>query len=246
MEAELTLSPMSLLQQAIAKGVDIDQLSKLMDLRDRWANDQAKKAFLEALSRFQSLVPTLSKNKIARVNSQKGSYSYKYADLGSISAQLRQPLTECGLSFRWEFEETNERMRVTCIISHKDGHTERTTMEGEKDDSGGKNKIQQKGSTHTYLQRYTLIGALGLSTAEEDDDGRGHSKREQKQELTEEEILAQWQQKVNEASHLIALTALFNRNKRVIEANPSILDLFKKRKGQLTTEVPKPVLTEMP
>ena len=40
------------------------------------------------------------------------------------------------------------------------------------DTSGKKNEIQSRGSTITYLQRYTLIGALGLTTADEDIDAR--------------------------------------------------------------------------
>src|SRR5690606_10591416 len=39
------------------------------------------------------------------------------------------------------------------------------------DGSGNKNAIQGIGSTSTYLQRYTLSAAFGLTTADEDDDG---------------------------------------------------------------------------
>jgi hypothetical protein len=46
-------------------------------------------------------------------------------------------------------------------------------MTGPLDDSGNKNKIQQAGSTVTYLQRYTLLAVTGLSTQDQDDDGQG-------------------------------------------------------------------------
>ena len=45
-------------------------------------------------------------------------------------------------------------------------------MSGAPDTSGKKNTIQAQGSSVTYLQRYSLIGALGLTTADEDIDGR--------------------------------------------------------------------------
>src|SRR5690606_5500273 len=45
------------------------------------------------------------------------------------------------------------------------------------DSSGSKNAIQAIGSTLTYLQRYTLIQALGLA-ASDDDDGQTHGKTE--------------------------------------------------------------------
>jgi hypothetical protein len=45
-------------------------------------------------------------------------------------------------------------------------------MSAPDDQSGGKNAIQARGSTVTYLQRYTLLSAFGLVAADEDDDGR--------------------------------------------------------------------------
>jgi hypothetical protein len=52
-------------------------------------------------------------------------------------------------------------------------------MSAGADSTGNKNNIQSIGSTRTYLQRYTLVGALGLSTADEDNDGKtsGNPKR---------------------------------------------------------------------
>ena len=52
-------------------------------------------------------------------------------------------------------------------------------MTADKDTSGNKNSIQSIGSTRTYLQRYTLIGALGLSTAEDDTDGHGAASKKE-------------------------------------------------------------------
>ena len=65
----------------------------------------------------------------------------------------------------------NEPVSVTCIIAHRDGHSEENTLSAGRDDSGKKNSIQSIGSTITYLQRYTLKSALGLA-ASADDDGR--------------------------------------------------------------------------
>mgnify|MGYP000541184124 FL=1 len=60
---------------------------------------------------------------------------------------------------------------VTCILSHRDGHSEESSLSGPADASGSKNAIQAIGSTLTYLQRYTLVQALGLA-AGDDDDGK--------------------------------------------------------------------------
>lgn len=80
-------------------------------------------------------------------------------------------MSDCGLSYRWEIADKEKLIECTCIVSHVEGHSERTTMTAEHDGSGNKNAIQQRGSSITYLQRYTLIGSLGVTTADEDADG---------------------------------------------------------------------------
>lgn len=234
---QLTLTPITLLEQAIAKGVDMQQLKELMDLQERWEKKEAKKAFLDALSKFQTLVPVIRKNRTAKINSQKGAYSYKFADLGVITNTIKHALNECGLSYRWEFQESAGKLKVTCKISHRDGHTEITEMEAGVDTSGYKNDIQQKGSTHTYLERYTLIGGLGLSTADEDNDGQNH--HTSNPELTEDEILAQWQQTVNGVKSQIELTGLYMKNKKTVDGDEKIKAIFKVRQEQFKGVKPK-------
>jgi hypothetical protein len=116
-------------------------------------------------------------------------------------------------------------------------------MEAGKDMSGGKNDIQQIGSTQTYLQRYTLIGGLGLSTADEDNDGCGapSSQPEQPQQ-TEEEVLAQWQQSVNAVNSRVELNGLYVKNRKAVDSNPKVQAIFKTRQEQL----PPVVKTNLP
>ena len=49
---------------------------------------------------------------------------------------------------------------MTCVVSHRLGHSEENTLTAGRDESGNKNNIQAVGSTITYLQRYTLKAAL--------------------------------------------------------------------------------------
>ena len=157
------VSPNQLIAMAVESGADVDKLEKLMELQERWDAKEAKKAFVEAMSRFQSTVPTLKKTKEG--------HNYSYAPLGDIAEQIRQPLKECGLSYRFEMDHSSG-VAVTCVVTHIDGHSEKSFMNAAPDTSGSKNAIQAIGSTVTYLQRYTLIGALGLTTADQDIDGR--------------------------------------------------------------------------
>jgi len=157
-------TPMRLVEMAVSQNADVDKLEKLMQLQLRWSEQEARKAYLHAFARFQSIVPTIRKSKEG--------HGYKYAPLGDIAHQIRESLQECGLSYRFEIQDAGEVITVTCIVSHVDGHSERTSMTGAPDDSGRKSGIQSRASTVSYLQRYSLVGALGLTTADEDIDGR--------------------------------------------------------------------------
>ncbi len=161
-------TPSNLLAQAIEKGLGIEQLSKLMDLQERWEANQARKNFFEAFTMFQSNCPDLRKTKLVAFNQT----SYKFTPLSEITRQIAPALEKAKLSFRWEIQDTEKELKVTFLVSHIDGHTEKTTMTANPDTSGNKNAIQARGSAITYLQRYTLIGGLGLSTADSDTDGK--------------------------------------------------------------------------
>jgi len=167
--SELTVTtPQSLLSQAIEKGLDVEALSKLMDLQERWQANQARKLFFEAFTKFQTEVPEIRKTKDVQFNQTK----YQYAPLSDITRQIGKTLEKNGLSYRWEIKDDADQLQVTCLVSHIEGHTETTTMSAKADTSGAKNAIQARGSAIEYLKRYTLIGALGISTADSDIDGR--------------------------------------------------------------------------
>jgi hypothetical protein len=163
-------TPFALMTIAVERGAQVDQLEKLMALHERWEAEQARKAFHAARARFQSLCPEIVKDKEGGGNS----FKYKYASLPGIIRQVKQPLSECGLTFRWEIDDKGKehQIEVSCILSHCDGHSEHNSMSAMPDDSGAKNDIQQRGSAVTYLQRYTLIGVLGIASANDDDDGK--------------------------------------------------------------------------
>ncbi len=136
-------------------------LERLAGLQERWEANQAKKAFDTALARARSNLPVILKT-------QQG-HNYKYEDLPTIAKAIDPVLAEHGLSYRWN-TESNGMVKVTCVICHKGGHAEENSLSSAPDTSGSKNPIQALGSAVTYLQRYTLKAALGLS-ASKDDDG---------------------------------------------------------------------------
>lgn len=161
------MNPAQLLTLAVDKDLDISKLERLMELQKAWQIDQSRRAFFSSLAKFQSEVPEIRKAKTVAYNDVK----YNYAPLSDVVRQIKDTCRDCGLSYRWEILDDKEIIKVTCLVTHLDGHTEQTTMTATPDDSGKKNKIQQRGSSIEYLKRYTLIGALGLSTTDSDVDG---------------------------------------------------------------------------
>lgn len=157
------MTPGDMLSMAVERGASIDVMTKLMDLRERWEAGQARKAFDAAIAQAKAEIPTIAKNR-------EGHNKTKYADFSAYAAVVDPIIARHGLSYRFRTEQT-DRISVTCVLSHRDGHSETNSLSGPSDTTGSKNAIQAIGSTLTYLQRYTLVQALGLA-ASQDDDGR--------------------------------------------------------------------------
>jgi hypothetical protein len=164
-------SPAQLLELAISKDLDVSKLKELMQLQKEWQADQARKSFFAAMNLFQVTVPEIRKAKKVGFETQKGKTEYNYAPLADIVRQIKDTCRECGLSYRWEIQDSKDEIKITCLITHLDGHSEQTTMTVAPDLTGSKNPIQGRGSAIEYGKRYTLIGALGLSTTDSDVDG---------------------------------------------------------------------------
>lgn len=159
----VAMTPVDMLSLAVERGASIETLEKLMGLRERYEASQARKAFDEAVADAKAGIQPVLKNR-------EGHNGKRYADFAAIAKAIDPIISQFGLSYRFRTTQA-DRISVTCVLSHKGGHSEETTLSGPPDASGSKNAIQAIGSTLTYLQRYTLVQALGLA-ASEDDDGR--------------------------------------------------------------------------
>ena len=155
---------MGIISAASTNGdIDADKLMKLLEANERYETNEAKKDYHIAMAAFQSESPKILKDA-------KG-HNTTYAKLPGIIAVVAPILSKNGLSHSWVTDCSDNKIKVTCKITHKHGHSEETWLSAGADGSGSKNSIQALGSTVTYLKRYTLEAALGL--AEEDDDGKG-------------------------------------------------------------------------
>lgn len=161
----------ALLAQGIQSGLSVDALERLLTMRRELQAEQARAGFFGALSRFQSQIPAIPKNQVARVSSPKGNYSYRYADLADIQRAIAPALADCGLSVSFDTAQDPGGYVIQAKIHHVSGHSETTTFRVPVDDKTRMNSAQAAGSALTYGRRYALTAALGIVTAEDDDDG---------------------------------------------------------------------------
>lgn len=169
-ETEAPSSPMLALADKMVQAGQVGDLKQLLDMHREWEQDQARNAYNQAFAAFRANPPHIQKDKKV----QYGNTRYKHATLDHVASAIGEAMAPHGLSFRWETKQDDNRITVTCWISHVAGHRESTTLSAPADTSGQKNAIQAIGSAVTYLQRYSLLAATGLA-ATEDDDGAGTS-----------------------------------------------------------------------
>jgi len=166
--------PADLLRLAIQTNADLDRLEKLMELQQRWEANEARKAFVAAMTEFKRTCPPIFKRKAVGYNTKDGDFvGYRHAELSDVTDVLGPAMGAHGLTYDWDIRQSPGKIEVDCIVTHVMGHSKKVSMEGPPDNSGKKNVLQQGGSTITYLQRYTLLAASGMSTKGEDDDGQG-------------------------------------------------------------------------
>lgn len=169
------ISPMDRIATLTAAGVSPEQLGQYLAVQREWEANEARKAYVDAMATFKASEPlTIRKdNHVSYRNKTGGLTEYDHATIGNVVGVVCAALGRHGFSHRWDTKQADGRITVSCVITHKLGHSEATAMTATADDSGGKNSIQAVASTVTYLQRYTLLAAVGAATSDqEDDDGR--------------------------------------------------------------------------
>lgn len=179
-------SPAEMIRMAVSGGADLDKLEKLLALQERWEANEAKKAYVQAMSDFKANAPKIIKDK------QNSQYKSMYTTLGNLVNTVNPELSKHGLSASWDICQ-NGTIKVTCKMTHRLGHSETAEAMAPADTSGSKNAIQQIKSTVTYLKAVTFESICGLasSDANSDDDGNlaGVATIDEAQAITIQEYL---------------------------------------------------------
>lgn len=183
------ITPMDLIARASAEDVSIEKMEQLFALQLKWEENEAKKAYHQAVADFKAESITILKDKKVGYTNKDGSFTgYTHATLGNIIQTIIPVMSKYGLSHSWDVIQDKE-ISVTCHLTHSMGHSTKVTMSAGKDDSGKKNLIQQVASTVTYLERYTLLAITGMAAQDQDDDGKGAGKTEDVDYITEPQVM---------------------------------------------------------
>ncbi|HBG30740.1 MAG TPA: single-stranded DNA-binding protein [Gammaproteobacteria bacterium] len=141
---------------------DIEKMERLMQMHERMQSRQAEAEFAAALSEMQDQLPSIGERGNAAGR-------YTYALWEDINTAIKPVLKAHGfaLSFRTDF---TDGILVTGVLSHRSGHSERTSIKLPADASGNKNAVQAVASSVSYGKRYTAGALLNLTSHGEDDD----------------------------------------------------------------------------
>lgn len=172
-QMQVSTTPDDLLRMAVQAGAGMDMLERLMALKERADANIARRAFVEAMAAFKAEPLEIFKRKTVEFTTRDGDTTrYSHAELSDVAEVVVPAMARHGLSHRWDVRQEAGRIHVTCVVTHRLGHSESLVMDAAPDDSGKKNNIQRVASAVTYLQRYTLLGIVGLATKSvHDDDG---------------------------------------------------------------------------
>jgi hypothetical protein len=143
-----------------------------------------------ALAAVQRDLPRIDKGKTAEVPTKAGGkYTYTYADLADVSAQILPLLGQHGLSFTTWPTLTGNRFVLRYELLHESGESK-----------GGEYPLpadagaQALGSAITYARRYCLCAVTGVAPDDDDDAAAADAKRAAEREAEQAELVKEREQ----------------------------------------------------
>ncbi|HHK4483216.1 TPA: ERF family protein, partial [Pseudomonas aeruginosa] len=142
---------------------DIEKLERLMAMHERMQAKQAEQQYAEAMAAMQQELPAIGERGNAAGR-------YTYALWEDINEKLKPILAKHGFALTFRTPRNEKGVEVEGVLSHRGGHSERTSMLLPADTSGNKNAVQAVASSVSYGKRYTAGALLNYTTHGEDDD----------------------------------------------------------------------------
>lgn len=119
-----------------------------------------------ALAAVQADLPIVGKDQKAVVKSDKGNYTYKYANLTSVSAAILPLLSKHGLAWT-ALPSIDDAGRF--VLRYELRHIAGEVLSGSYP-LPNTSRPQEMGSAITYARRYALCAVTGVAPEEDDDN----------------------------------------------------------------------------
>lgn len=163
-----------LLQLAVERGTPVAELKELVALHREMQQQQAERDFAAAMAAFQQQCPSIHKSRTAAFATKSGGkVSYSYAPIEQIAKTANPILARLGLSYTWDTTVSGNHITVTCTVRHDNGASRSSAIQLPSGSSNPLLSDQQKmGAAWTFARRLSLVSALGLTTTDDDLDGR--------------------------------------------------------------------------
>lgn len=188
----VTTTPMQLIDNAVAKGVDTEQLEKLLALQERWEANEARKQYSSSMVTVQSEIPTIVKNLR---NTQTNS---NYVALDRVISQTKDIYTKHGFSIVFHEGETGKEgfVRICADVIHRSGHKEQYHYDAPMEGKGIKGNVNMtathgKASSTSYARRYLMCMIFNIPTGDDDGNSVEDGETLSEQQLAEVVALAE-------------------------------------------------------
>jgi hypothetical protein len=142
-------------------------IAKVQQMVEWYEANEARKAFHADMAEVKKNPPVILKNKHVGYNLKTGGrQDYDHATHDEVTLKIIAAMAPHGFSHRWIPTQPDGNVCVTCVITHRLGHSESLSLTAPPDTSGNKSPVQAILSTKTLLERHTLIAATGLTAAD--------------------------------------------------------------------------------
>jgi hypothetical protein len=187
-----------------------------------------------ALAAVQADLPVVGKDQKATVKSDKGSYTYKYANLASVSAAILPLLSKHGLAWTTlpTFDDAGR-----FVLRYELRHIAGESLTGSYP-LPNTARPQEMGSAITYARRYALCAATGVAPEEDDDNAsvaersaaqreeRDYTTRQLKEEIWAEAKARGWIGEDQSFDELSADFTTWNRGGQIEDSDEMILRAY--------------------
>jgi hypothetical protein len=127
--------------------------------------------FYAAFAKAQGAFQPIEKNRDVFIKSDKGNYSFKYADLAEIRAKTTPAMSQNDMCLFQLVTEDNGATCIRTIIGHASSAEVESTIRINR-----QGDMKQFGATVTYLRRYVVGPMLGIAADDDiDEDSDSHA-----------------------------------------------------------------------